>query len=287
MRAALPRRSVRLFAVLATLVVSASYAYAQFGGGRFRGGFLVGEQGDPAEIMAGPREDADFTACHMLYTSVRREANGAGWRTDYPWGERHLLLRLSELTKTRVSWLSKNVPHSWLVALTDDALFQCSYVTASDVGTIELSPEEAARLRLYLEKGGFLWVDDFWGEAAWEQWASELGKAMPPDEFPIEEVALSDPIFHVMTEVTAVPQVPSIRFWRGSGGGTSERGAESAVPRLKAIRDTHQRIVVVMTHNTDMSDSFEREGEDPRFFAQFSPNGYALGINVLLYSLTH
>ena len=90
----------------------------------------------------------------------RNVANGAGWRTDYPWGERHLLLRLSEITKTRVSWVAKDIPHSWLVRLTDPALFQCSYVMASDVGTIELSPAEAAGLRQYLEKGGFLWVDD-------------------------------------------------------------------------------------------------------------------------------
>lgn len=261
----------------ALLFSSAAYVSAQFGRG-----FRIGVRFAPHEMP-----DRSFTVCRIMYQSVRREADGAGWQTDYPLGENNLLIRLSELTKTRVSKDGGQRPNHWVVRLTDDALFNCPYTVASDVGTMGLSPEEVLRLRTYLLKGGFLWVDDFWGEAAWEQWASELGKAMPPDEFPIEEVALSDPIFHVMTEVTAVPQVPSIRFWRGSGGGTSERGAESAVPRLKAIRDTHQRIVVVMTHNTDMSDSFEREGEDPRFFAQFSPNGYALGINVLLYSLTH
>ena len=66
-----------------------------------------------------------------------------------------------------------------------------------------------------------------------------------------------------------------------------ERGAETAVPHLRAVRDTHGRIIVVMTHNTDVSDSWEREGEDPEFFYQFSPKGYALGINVLLYAMTH
>jgi hypothetical protein len=232
--------------------------------------------------------DRHFTACHMLYTSVRREANGAGWRTDYPWGERHLMIRLSEITKTRVSWLTEEVPHSWLVRLTDEALFNCPYVVASDVGTIGLTQPEADRLRLYLEKGGFLWVDDFWGEAAWAQWTREFAKAMPPDQYPIEDVPLSDPIFSMMFEVKAVPQVTSIRFWRANGGrSTSERGAESAVPHFRAIRDKHGRIMAVMTHNTDISDSFEREGDDPEFFYQFSPNGYALGINVMLYALTH
>jgi hypothetical protein len=273
--------------VLAALILAGGYVQAQFGPGFRGGGFLVGEQGDPAELPTSVRPDSNLAACHLLYTSVRREANGAGWRTDYPWGERHLLLRLSELTKTRVSWVSRNVAHSWLTRLTDDALFQCTWVMASDVGTIELTPQEASRLRLYLEKGGFLWVDDFWGEAAWQQWSQELAKAMPPDEFPIEEVPLTDPIFHTMLEVKLIPQVPSIRFWRGSGGQTSERGAESSVVHFRAIRDKHHRIVAVMTHNTDVSDSFEREGEDPQFFEAFSPNGYAVGIDVLLYALTH
>ncbi|MGE0594028.1 MAG: DUF4159 domain-containing protein [Vicinamibacterales bacterium] len=287
----MPRASTRqvvpvaVLTAVITVVLTAGYAYAQRGGGFF--GAARGEQGDPPEFPPDLFPDSNVNACHLLYTSVRAEANGAGWRTDYPWGERHLLMRFSELTKTRVSWLSEGVPHAWLVRLTDDALFRCSYVMASDVGTIGLTPEEAAGLRAYLEKGGFLWVDDFWGEAAWTQWSRELAKALPPSEFPIEDVPFTDAIFHTMFEVEAVPQVPSIRFWRATGGATSERGAESAQARLRAVRDTRGRIVAVMTHNTDISDSFEREGEDPQFFYQFSPNGYAIGINILLYHLTH
>ena len=59
------------------------------------------------------------------------------------------------------------------------------------------------------------------------------------------------------------------------------------MPHFRAVRDKHGRIVAVMTHNTDVSDSWEREGDDPEFFHQFSPDGYALGINVLLYAMTH
>jgi len=65
---------------------------------------------------------------------------------------------------------------------------------ASDVGTIGLSPEQVDGLRRYLKKGGLQWVDDFWGEAAWEQWSRELGRAMPPAEYSIEDVPLTDPI---------------------------------------------------------------------------------------------
>ncbi len=224
----------------------------------------------------------------MYYSSVRREANGSGWRTDYPWAQRNLLIRMSELTKTRVSWLQEGVPHVWLVRLTDPALFGCAYLMASDVGTAGLSQDEADALGQYLKKGGFLWVDDFWGEVAWNQWSSELAKALPAHEYSIEDVPLSDPIFRSMVEVKKVPQVTGIGFWRSvRGQTTSERGAETATPHLRAIRDSHGRIMVVMTHNTDVSNSWERETEDPAYFYQFSVEGYALGINILLYAMTH
>jgi len=248
---------------------------------------LRGEQGDPAELPPEEWPDRDVAGCHLLYTSVRRESNGSGWRTDYPWAQRNLLIRLSELTKTRVSWLASRVPHVWLVRLTDPALFECPYLMASDVGTIGLSPDEAKHLRMYLEKGGFLWVDDFWGEAAWEHWSRELARAMPPDQYSVEDVPLSDPIFHTMVEMRALPQVSGIGFWRASGGRTSERGEESAEVHFRAIRDRHGRIIAVMTHNTDVSNSWERETEDPAYFYQFSVDGYALGLNVLVYALTH
>jgi hypothetical protein len=282
-----PGRGVLSLLLLVAIIASAGYAFAQFGPRGFGGG-LRGEQGDPAEIQPTPLPDRYIAGCHMLYDSVRREANGAGWRTDYPGAQRHLLLRMSELTKIHVSWLAPNIPHVWLVRLSDPALFQCPYIMASDVGTIGMSEEEVSGLRRYLEKGGFMWVDDFWGEAAWEQWSSELARALPPSEFPVEDVPLTDPIFRSMLEVKEVPQVTSIRFWRLVGGQTtSERGAETAVAHLRAIRDSHHRIIVVMTHNTDVSDSWEREGDDPEFFYQFSPRGYALGIDVLLYAMTH
>ena len=284
------RSCIRLAAGLATLMMFAGYAYAQFRQDLLSGfGQLRGEQGDPAELPPEEWPDRDVAGCHLLYTSVRRENNGSGWRTDYPWAQRNLLIRLSELTKTRVSWQERGVlPHVWLVRLTDPALFECGYVMASDVGTIGLSPEEVEGLRLYLKKGGFLWVDDFWGEAAWEHWSRELALAMPPPEYSIEDVPLSDPIFRPMLEVKRIPQVPGIGFWRADGGRTtSERGEETAVPRFRAIRDTHGRIITVMTHNTDLSNAWERETEDPAYFYRFSIEGYAVGINVLLYAMTH
>jgi Domain of unknown function (DUF4159) len=272
-------RAVPLLAIV--LIASGGLAYAQFGFGR-------GESNAPARMAPAQLPDANFAVCRLMYTSVRREPAGGGWRTDYPYGEINLSIRFSELTRTRVSWIGERQPNHYVVRLTDDALFQCPFTIASDVGTIGLGSEEASRLRTYLLKGGFLWVDDFWGTLAWEQWSHEIAKAFPPEEYPIEDVPVSDPIFQSQFIVSKVPQITNIGFWRRSGGReTSERGDDSREPHFRAVRDTHGRIMIVMTHNTDVADSWEREGEDPGFFYQFSPNGYALGINVLLHAMTH
>jgi hypothetical protein len=274
-------RAGALTGILAGLVaVSAGYAFAQFG----QGGFFN------SPIRSAPRAfpDRNFVVCRLMYTSVRREPSGGGWRTDYPYGEINLTIRFSELTRTPVSRSGEHEPNHYVVRLTDDELFQCPFSLASDVGTIGLTQEEADRLRLYLLKGGFLWVDDFWGPLAWEQWTHELSKVLPPEQFPIEDVPLDDPIFQSQFIVEKIPQITNIQFWRATRGReTSERGPDSAVPHFRAVRDGHGRIMVVMTHNTDIADSWEREGEDPAFFYQFSPDGYAVGVNVLLHALTH
>jgi hypothetical protein len=208
-----------------------------------------------------------------------------GWSTDYPYAGINLMIRLGELTKTPISKDADGHPDYWVVRLTDDALFRCPFTMATDVGTLEFSDQESKRLREYLLKGGFLWVDDFWGTRAWEQWSAEIGKVLP--EYRIVDVPPDHPIWHTMFQMTAIPQVTSINFWRESGGVTSERGPDSAHADFRMIADDKDRIMVLMTHNTDIGDSWEREGEDHEFFLQFSPNGYALGINVVLYALTH
>ena len=274
---------MRAWLAIGALLLTGAAAYAQFGLGGFRGDGNFAARWPPAL-----RTDRAFSFCRLFYTSVRREPSGGGWRTDYPYGERNLMIRLRELTKTPVPFEGERDPIHYVVRATDEALFECPFLMASDVGTIGLSTLEAEQLRLYLLKGGFLWVDDFWGTPAWQQWTRELAKVLPPAEFPIEDVPMTDPIFTSQFVVTAVPQITNIGFWRRSRGReTSERGDDSRDAHFRAIRDDHGRIMVVMTHNTDVADSWEREGEDPGFFYQFSPNGYALGINVLLYSMTH
>jgi hypothetical protein len=269
----------RLVALMTALLVLASAAYglAQFRGRNFLG---------PGAGLA-PQQfpDGDFVLCRLVYPEARRFANG--WSTDYPLGERNLSIRFSELTRTRVSRASDGSPNHYLVRLSDDQLFSCPFLMAGDIGSIGLNEADAARLREYLLKGGFLWTDDMWGDEQWEVWQAELAKALPPNEYPVEELTPADPIFRAQYLVTEMPQIPNIGYWRSSGGDTSEQGALSAKPYFHVVRDRHGRIMVAMTHNTDIADAFEREGDDPEFFRRFAPNGYKLGINVLLYALTH
>jgi hypothetical protein len=132
-----------------------------------------------------------------------------------------------------------------------------------------------------------LWADDFWGPWAWRDFANEIGKVLPPQQYPIQELTRDHPIFRTMFEVERIPQVPSIQFWAYSNRETSEMGADSAQAHMAAISDARGRIMVLMTHNTDISDAWEREAEDPDFFYNFSPQGYAVGLNVVLYAMSH
>jgi len=219
-----------------------------------------------------------------MYTSSRREAGGIGWSTDYPFAAINLMTRVSELTKVRISRDAQREVNYWVIRLTDDALFESPFLMGTDVGTLAFSDQEVTRLREYLLKGGFLWVDDFWGTEAWEQWSAEIRRVLP--EFPIVDVAPGDPIRRTLFTVDEVEQVTSINFWR-RGGDTRERGSDSPHANFRAIADAKGRILVVMTHNTDIGDSMERESEDPDFFAEFSPKGYALATNIVLYAMTH
>ena len=232
--------------------------------------------------------DANFVVCRLAYRQVRSEPSGIGWMTDYPYAEINLTTRFSELTKTRVSRDVNRTPNFYVVRPLDDALFNCPFVVASDAGTIGFREDEAEHMRNYLLKGGFFWADDFWGSAAWDHWASQIARVFPPAEYPIEDVPIGDPMLRSLFDVKSIPQITNIQFWRRFGGTqTSERGEDSAEVHFRAIRDSHRRIMVLMTHNTDVADSWEREGEDPAFFYQFSPSGYALGIDVLLHAMTH
>ena len=274
----LGRRTVGLL-VAVSLIASAGLAFAQF---RNRGFDVLG-MGSGLAPKQFP--DRDFAVCRLVYTEGQRFAGG--WRTDYPLGDRNLSIRFSELTKTRVSRASDGSRNHYLVRATDEQLFQCPFLIGGDVGSADFTDAEVEGLRAYFLKGGFLWTDDMWGDDEWEVWQEQIAKVLPPDKYPIVDVSVSDPIFQSQFVVDHMPQIPNFPHWSNNSGDTSERGEYSRVPMFHAIRDEHGRIMVAMTRNTDIADSWEREGENPAYFYRFSPTGYALGVNVLLHAMTH
>lgn len=281
MKRALSARRVLVFAILAAVCTAAVGVEAQFRRGRRGFGFENARMATPQDL------DGTFQFCRIVFQSDFRGDSDGNWSVDYPRADINLSLRLAELTKTRVGRTPAGEPNHLLIRLTDPTLFGCPLIVMSEVGAASLSDEEALRLREYLQKGGFLWADDFWGTAAWNWWEAQLRKALPAREYPIVDLRPDHPLFRTQLEVPKTPQISSINFWAGSGGQTSERGADSADVHTRAVVDDHGRIMVLMTHNTDFGDAFEREAENPEYFLNFSVPGYAFGIDALLYALTH
>ena len=269
------RRGIVRATTLAVIVVALAVSL----GAQFR-------RASDARVARPSDFDGRFHFCRLVYQPSNR-GTGGSWTTDYPNADINMSIRLSELTLIDVSFAAPRAPNHLLVRPTDDALFQCPLVMMTAPGSAFFDDADAKGLREFLLKGGFLWADDSWGTYQWEQWESEIRKVLPEDAYPIVDLPLNHPMLRAQFVVTEIPQIPNIGYFRRSGGDTSEQGSDSAVPRARIITDAKGQVMVLMTHNTDISDAWEREGEDANYFAAFSPRGYALGINVFLHALTH
>ncbi|OFW29610.1 MAG: hypothetical protein A3H97_01580 [Acidobacteria bacterium RIFCSPLOWO2_02_FULL_65_29] len=270
--------------LVALIAAGASLAYAQqiwVGGGFGRGGRMAPKWAKPADF------NGTFLYCRGYYEQARYEDGGMGWWTDYPNADHNFSVRLAELTRVYVKdWNTQ--PNFVVVSLEDPLLYRCPMLFMEDVGTAEFGELEVKNLREFFLKGGFLWVDDFWGSLAWNQWARQMSRVLPPNEYPIFDIPLTHPIMHTLYDVKDFPQIPSINFWGNrSYHQTSERGRDSAEVHFRGIQDAQGRLMTLMTHNTDIADAWEREGESQQYFDLFSPRGYAIGVNVVLYAMTH
>jgi hypothetical protein len=224
--------------------------------------------------------DGSWQFCRLAY-------QGRGWATDYPDADYNFSTRLGELTKTAITRQSNGDPHPVIIRPTDDTLFRCGFVILWQAESLWFTEEDAARLRTYLLKGGFLWSDDSWGTYAWNNFADQMAKVLPPSQYRFVDIPRDHTLFHTLFDVPKVPQIPGISFWFGSGGRTSEQGADSAEVHVRGIFDAHGRLMVLSTHNTDIADGWEREGVSAEYFHRFSVDSYAVGINVAMYGVTN
>jgi hypothetical protein len=289
--------------VLALFLGLAVVALAQrTGGGRFgrRGGFGGGNgstartaREEPSGSTGTPEwtnprgfEREVFTFARIRYgqgglgVGGYYGRRGGGWHTDAPDSDLNLSYRLQQMTSLRVD------PNGRYLDLTDPALADFPWIYIVEPGALGFTEPEVAALRKYLLNGGFLWFDDFWGEAAWQNVEREMKRVLPDRAF--VETSLDHPLYHCVFNITAKGQIPGIGRWDGPGSSTSERGEESAVVHHRAIWDDKGRLLVLATHNTDNGDGWEREGENVDYFKTFSEKiAYPLGINVIFYVMTH
>jgi hypothetical protein len=243
----------------------------RFGGGRQR--FLS------AALATNDSFEGAWHFCRLAYS-------GRAWATDYPDADYNFSTRVSELTKTTVAKAPGGHPLPLIVRPIDEALFQCPFVMVWQAESLWFSDEDAAQLRNYLLKGGFIWADDFWGTFAWQNFEREIAKVLPDPQYRFADLPPTHPLYRTMYELKKVPQIPAINYWLATGG-TSEQGTDSAVVHVRGISDAAGRLMVLATHNTDIADGWEREGVDTGYFRTFSVDSYAVGINVLLYAMTH
>jgi hypothetical protein len=231
-----------------------------------------------------PDVPGSFTYCRLAYFSVRRDGSGNGWTTDFPDADRNLMIRLPQLTTMKVSKWSYGEQGFAVLQMAEPELYECPMIMATDVGELGFSNDDASILRDYLLKGGFFWADDFWGSAGWSHFSSEIQRVLP--EYRLEELDAEHPLFNQLYIIPEVPQIPSANSWNGSRS-TSELGRDSEHASMWAMRDQTGRILVLITHNTDISDGWERENYSSDYFYTFSPSAYAVVINVLLWTMTH
>ena len=224
-----------------------------------------------------------FTFVRIRYDS-HRYGRGGGWATDFRDSDLNFSLRLQQLTSLRVN------PEPIVLELTDPKLFDYPFIYIIEPGRLFFHDDEVVALRRYLLNGGFLMVDDFWGDEEWNNFAAEIRRVFP-DRAP-EEVPLSHQIFHCVYDLSEKPQVPSInaaRWGRQYGVTWEERyGSDTSEAHYRAIKDDDGRIMVFICHNTDLGDGWEREGENQWYFEEFSvKKAYPLGINIVTYAMTH
>jgi hypothetical protein len=227
-----------------------------------------------------PDKALGFTFCRLRYQNIRR-ARKSGWGDDYPQADNNLMVRLSELTKTTISRWNDGSPGFANVTVMDPDLFQCPFLRMQNAANYDFTAEEAARMHDYLLKGGFLWIDDNW-DPDFEDIRPNLVRILPGA--PIVDLPLDYPMFSVVYRVDPLPQIPSMNSWLRSGQ-SSEIGPSTV--HYYGVFDEHNRLVVLVSMNSDVSDSWEREGDSPDYFQAFGQQGYALGVNVAVWAMTH
>ena len=226
-----------------------------------------------------------FTFVRIRWSSGQRGWGGwgrrGGWATDMPYSDLNFSYRLQQLTALEVN------PDGLVLELTNPELFHYPFIYIVEPGRLRFTEDEVTALRQYLLNGGFLMVDDFWGEWEWQNFEYEISRVFP-NRVP-EELPLSHPIFHAVFDLKEKPQIPNIRrAISGRSEGITWERSDAREVHYKALYDDKGRMMVIICHNTDLGDGWEEEGVDKWYFHEFSEKkAYPMGINIVFYAMTH
>lgn len=245
-------------------------------------------------FKTGLRSDVDYNRREV---QMAPGLGGIGprfsWWVDFPDADLNFSYRLQQMTSTRVD------PDARVLKLTDPELFEQPFIYMEHPGYMMLKDDEVTALRKYLRNGGSLYINDFWSAQEWGGFEREMQRVLPGENW--VDLPLSHPIFHCVFPLQGPMhklQVPTMQFWNQAHDPDNptttpplqrvDRGEGSDEMHVRAWLDEKQRIRVLAIHNCDLSDGWEREGENPDYFHTFSEKiSYPLGINIIFYMMTH
>jgi len=221
---------------------------------------------------------AEFYFARLVYDNAvgsRRSLRGGGgaWSTDYADAEHHLMQGINRLSRIDGEVVEYNGDGGRLITLTDDTIFDYPWLYAVEVGQWYLSNSEAMLLREYLDRGGFLLVDDFWGEHEWSIFMASMVRVFP--DRPIVKLPDEHELMHVHYDLHQRTQIPGRN---GHRPGTT--------PHWRAIFDDDGRVMVAINFNMDMGDAWEH-ADDPWYPQPMTALAYRFALNYVIYSMTH
>jgi hypothetical protein len=236
-------------------------------------------QGPPVPTFFAPEPEGaeEFTFVRIIYSSPFRGRGGGSWATDFPEADYHFIAGAKRWSGTNL----KIAAEPRQLRILDPSLFQYPLIYIVEPGYLRLSGEESRQLREYLQRGGLLFLDDFWGEYEWMNVQEQLSQVFP--EYTIVDLPLDHPVFHCYFEINEVVQVPGIGSWLYRGV-THEKGG--IVPHYMGILDEQGRLMVFITRNCDLGDAWEWIN-DERYPKEYGLAAYRLAINVITYSMSH